>query len=344
VKPLLLVFWPYTLLRVIGEVLMRFSRETILITLLAVCIPAWCQSSITGLIADPHGAAIPNVQVEARNLSTNINRTAQTSGQGYYTISALPPGTYTVHVEAAGFRGVERTGVVLGEDDDLRIDFSLLLGQVQTTIEVNSQAPALQKETASMTTSLDPEAIQNLPLNGRNITALVALSSETRAIGSFGSYTQSANSDGRISIAGAPPSFNSFLLDGAANELPSGGGPMVPLSPDATQEIIVITHNAPAEYGRTGGGIVNYFSRSGQNHFHGSAWEFAENDAFDADDFFSNRNGKPIPPLSFHQYGAAVGGHMLPDKLFFFVNYEGSRQTIGSNAYYTVPTDAQRKG
>ena len=323
---------------------MRFTRETILIPLLAVCMPAWSQSSLTGLILDARGAAIPKAQVQARNLLTNINRVAQTSIQGYYTISALTPGTYTVHVEAAGFTGLERTGVVLGENQDLRLDLSLAIGGTQTTVEVNSQAPALQKETASVTTSLGPEAIENLPLNGRNITALVALSPETRAIGSFGSYTQSANTDGRISIAGAPPSFNSFLLDGNANELPTGGGPMVPLSPDATEEIIVITHNAPAEYGRTAGGVVNYISRGGQNQFHGSAWEFAENDAFDANDFFSNRNGKPIPPLSFNQYGAALGGHILPDKLFFFVNYEGSRQTIGSNAYYTVPTDLERKG
>ena len=95
---------------------MRFTRETILIPLLAVCMPAWSQSSLTGLILDARGAAIPKAQVQARNLLTNINRVAQTSIQGYYTISALTPGTDTVHVEAAGFTGLERTGVVLGEN------------------------------------------------------------------------------------------------------------------------------------------------------------------------------------------------------------------------------------
>ncbi len=119
---------------------------------------------------------------------------------------------------------------------------------------------------------------------------------------------------------------------------------MVPLSPDATQEIIIITHNAPAEYGRTAGGVVNYISRSGTNQFHGSAWEFAENNVFDSNDYFSKSAGKPVPPLQFNQYGGALGGRILPDKLFFFANYEGSRQTIGSNSFYTVPTDRQRTG
>jgi Carboxypeptidase regulatory-like domain/TonB-dependent Receptor Plug Domain len=323
----------------------RFLRQTVFVFLsLIASSHAWSQSTITGLISDPSGAAIANAQVQALNHNTNISRTGVTNDKGYYTISALTPGTYSVQVDAKGFTGVTRTGVILGENQDLRLDLAVALGTEKATVQVNTQAPALQQETTAVTTSLEQEPIQNLPLNGRNITELVALSPAVRAIGSFGSYTQSANSDGRISIAGAPPSFNSFLLDGNANELPTGGGPMVPLSPDATQEIIIITHNAPAEYGRTAGGVVNYISRSGTNQFHGSAWEFAENDIFNANDYFSKNAGKPIPPLQFNQYGAALGGHILPDKLFFFVNYEGSRQTIGSNSYYTVPTDRQRTG
>lgn len=331
---------------------MRFSRETcgflrrtIFVLLLVMASShAWGQSSMTGLISDPSGAAVANAQVQARNLNTNINRVAQTNAKGYYTISALTPGSYSVQVDARGFSEMTRTGVALGENQDLRLDLAVAIGSQQASVQVNTLAPALQQETTAVSTSLDQEAIQNLPMNGRNITELVALSPAVRAIGSFGSYTQSANTDGRISIAGAPPSFNTFLLDGDANELPTGGGPMVPLSPDATQEIIIITHNAPAEYGRTAGGAVNYISRSGTNQFHGSAWEFAENNVFDANDYFSKNQKKPIPPLQFNQYGGALGGHILPDKLFFFVNYEGSRQTIGSNAFYTVPTDRQRAG
>jgi hypothetical protein len=323
----------------------RLLRQTVfLFVLLIAGSYAWSQSTITGLVVDPSGAVIANAQVQAVNLNTNITRSAFTNGKGYYTISALTPGTYSVEVEATGFTNATRTGVKLGEDQDLRLDLAVTVGGNNTTVQVNTQAPALQQETTAVSTSLDQEATQNLPLNGRNITALVALSPAVRSIGAFGSYTQSANSDGRISIAGAPPSFNTFLLDGNADELPTGGGPMVPLSPDATQEIIMITHNAPAEYGRTAGGAVNYISQSGTNQFHGSAWEFAENSAFDANDYFSKNAGKPIPPLQFNQYGGTLGGHILPDKLFFFVNYEGSRQTIGSNTFYTVPTDLQRKG
>ncbi len=311
---------------------------------LAVTSSAWSQSTLTGLISDSSGAAIPNAQIQARNTNTGIDREAVTNQKGYYTISALTPGTYSVHVDANGFTPLIRTGVILGENQHLRLDLAVEVGAQQTTVQVNSQAPALQQESADVSTTLPQEAVRDLPLNGRNIEALIALAPATRSIGSFGIYQQSANTGGRISIGGAPPSFNSFLLDGDANELPTSGSPMVPLSPDATQEITIITHNAPAEYGRTGGGVVDYISRSGTNQFHGSAWEFAENDAFDANDYFSKRAGKPIPPLRFNQFGGALGGHILPNKLFFFANYEGSRQTIGSNAYYTVPTDLQRQG
>ncbi len=325
----------------------RYSKRVqpvVLLLLMLVAGRAWAQSAITGLITDPSGAVVTHARVQVRNTNTNIARSAATNDQGYYTLSALTPGTYTVNVEANGFGGLERTGVILGENQDLRVDLALSVGSERSSVEVNTQAPALQQETTAVSSSLDQEPIQNLPLNGRNITGLVALSPAVRVIGATGSYTQSANSDGRLSIAGAPPSFNTFLLDGNANELPTGGGPMVPLSPDATQEIIIVTHNASAEYGRTAGGVVNYVSRSGSNDFHGSAWEFAENDVFDANDYFSKTAKKPIPPLQFNQYGAALGGHIIRDKLFFFVNYEGSHQTIGSNAFYTVPTDLQRTG
>jgi hypothetical protein len=323
---------------------MKYLFGALVFLLAAMTGMAWSQSAITGLVTDVSGAAVVGAPIQAHNANTNIDRSAVTNEKGYYTISALAPGTYTVQVKAAGFSELTRTGVMLGENQDLRLDLAVVIGADKTTVEVNTQAPALQQETTGVSTSLEQEATQNLPLNGRNITGLVALSPAVRAIGAFGSYTQSANSDGRISIAGAPPSFNTFLLDGNANELPTGGGPMVPLSPDATQEIIIVTHNASAEYGRTGGGAVNYLSRSGTNQFHGSAWEFAENDTFGANDYFSKNAKKPIPPLQFNQYGGALGGHVIPDRLFFFVNYEGSRQTIGSNAFYTVPTDRQRLG
>ena len=312
--------------------------------LLMVASGAWAQSTLTGLITDPSGAVIPNARVEAMNLNTGVDQSAITNQEGYFTISALTPGAHSVRVSAQGFAPLTRTGIALDENQDLRLDLTLEIGTQEATVQVSSQAPALQQETSDISTSLPQEAIRDLPLNGRSIEALIALAPATRSIGSFGVYQQSANTGGRVSIGGAPPSFNSFLLDGNANELPTSGSPMVPLSPEALQELIIITHNAPAEYGRTGGGVVNYISRGGTNALHGSAWEFAQNDIFNANDYFSKAQGKPIPPLRFNQYGGAVGGHILPNRLFFFSSYEGSHQTIGSNAFYTVPTALQRSG
>jgi TonB-dependent Receptor Plug Domain len=173
---------------------------------------------------------------------------------------------------------------------------------------------------------------------------LVNLAPAVRGIGAFGSYTQSANTDGRISIAGGGPSFNSFLVDGTANELHTSGGPMTSLSPDATEEIRIVSRSAPAEYGRTGGGVINYISKSGSNDFHGSMWTYTQNDTFDANDYFTKNANKPIPPLSFYQYGATAGGPIIRQELFFFFNWEGSKQTIGSTSIFTVPTTLQRKG
>ncbi len=119
---------------------------------------------------------------------------------------------------------------------------------------------------------------------------------------------------------------------------------MADLSPDATEQIVIVTHNASAEYGRTGGGIVNAVSKSGTNSYHGGMWTYAQNSALNANDWFSKNQGKPIPPLSFYQYGTTFGGPIIHKRTFFFFNWEGSKQTLGSNVFYTVPTAAERQG
>ena len=305
---------------------------------------AFAQGSITGRVADPSSSAIPNASVRVTNNNTGVVRSASTNDDGYFTVPALPQGVFTVSVDASGFSKTTRTDVHLDQDQSLRLDLSLALGEVQSTVEVTSQAPALERETSQVNTTLESEPIRDLPLNGRNTTALVGLSPAVRPIGAFGSYTQSANTDGRISIAGAPPSFNSFLVDGTANELHTSGGPMTDLSPDATEQIAVVTHNAPAEYGRTGGGIINTVSKSGTNSYHGSAWTYVQDSGLNANNWFSKNQGKPIPPLKFYQYGTTFGGPIIHQKTFFFFNWEGSKQTLGSNVFYTVPTAAERQG
>ena len=306
-----------------------------LLTVLLMSSRTEAQSgSINGQVLDNSASSVAGATIDATNNATGVTRSDTSNQQGYYTISALPEGEYTIKAHANGFSNLERTNIRLDQSQSLRVDLELAVGGVETRVEVSSQAPALERESTALTTTLEKDAIVELPLNGRNIANLLNLSPAVRGIGALGSYTQSANSDGRISIAGGGPSFNSFLVDGTANELHTSGGPMMTLSPDATEEIRIISRSATAEYGRTGGGVVNYVSKSGSNDFHGSAWTYAQNDTFDANDYFTKNAKKPIPPLSFYQYGTTAGGPVIHDKLFFFFNWEGSKQTIGSTSLF----------
>jgi hypothetical protein len=301
-------------------------------------------AQFTGRVTDPSQAVIPGAQIKVTNLDTGITREVRTNAEGYFTIPLLPPGKYSIISRAEGFRPVSRSGMTLNEGQVQRFDIKMDVGQVTETVEVSGSAPLLEAATSALSTVVPNQRIIDMPLNGRNPIALSTLVPGIRTLGPFGVTPVSAYDGSRMSISGAPPSSNSFMVDGIAAENMTSGGIQLSLSADATEEFRIITKNPSAEYGRTGGGVVNLISKSGTNEYHGAAWEFLRNEALNANDFFANKAGRGRAPLRFNQYGATLGGPIRKQKTFFFANWEGVEQRTQSTSTRTVPTGLQRQG
>jgi hypothetical protein len=299
------------------------------------------QGSIWGLVTDQSGAVVPNVQMTLLNVGTSQSRTLSTGTDGVYVFTPLPIGSYQVTAEVSGFRTEVRTGLELHVQEKLEVDFRLEIGQTNQRVEVKSAAPPLQTAEASLGQVVGQRDIVNLPLNGRNIYQLVVLSPGA-----------SISPDGLPTISGQPSQQQSYLLDGVDNNnyqsLFQSGSPWnLQPSPDAIQEFKVQTNNYSAEFGRAGGGIVNVVTKSGTNQFHGDAFEFLRNAAFDGRNFFAQ--GKPR--FDQNQFGSSVGGPMVipgiydgHNKTFFFGDYEGFRARTGTTQVQNIPMAAWRSG
>jgi len=299
---------------------------------------------ITGRVTDSTGAIMPGVTVTVTNVATGVaNRTAS-NAEGYYNVLSLPPGQYSAEVQMQGFKPMVRDGIILTVDQVQRIDFTMVVGDVNERIEVKATAGLLDTATTSVSTLVPEQKILDLPLNGRNPMALMNLVAGVRTEANFGGLPISSYNTGAAVIGGGPPVSNSYMIDGIADEVPFSGAALVTLSVDATEEFRIVTHNLGAEYGRTGGGLINFISKSGTNEFHGTAYEFLRNKVLNANDFFANLAGAKVAPLVFNEYGATLGGPVVKNKTFFFFNWEEFRQRTLSQSFWTVPTAAERTG
>lgn len=312
-------------------------------------------ASLQGSVQDAGGASVVGATVTARNAATNVSQTATTGDDGNYLFPALQAGTYEITVEAPNFKTVRRDGVTLTVNQQASLPLVLEVGQVTEVINVTSEAPLLDSTQAGLGQVVDNTKIVNLPLNQRNAYALVLL-----APGVTGGVGFQFNEVG-FSINGGRQGSNDVLVDGIPSA-PSLVNPIQGLSVfpsvDAVQEFKVETNNYSAEFGRSGGGIVNLVYKSGTNDLHGSVYNFLRNSALDANNFFSNRNGIPLGSFKRNQFGASVGGPVvLPrfgeggpkflsgrDRTFFFFSYEGLRARNAANILTTVPTLLQRQG
>lgn len=312
---------------------------------LLLSVAAFAQTAqITGRVADSSGAVVGGAKVAVVHTDTGVRREIQTNGEGYYAAPLLARGSYSVRVQQAGFKESIRSGVTLDEGQTLRLDFALEVGQVSERIEVTGAAPLLETEGATISTVVTNQRILDMPTVGRNPLQFALLVPGVRAVGSYGDLPVSAFGGGRASIGGGGASVNSYMVDGIASENFTSGSLQTPLSVDATEEFRLIVRNPSAEYGRTGGGVINLISKAGTNEFHGSAYEFHRNKSLRANDFFSNRAGRTRPPLVFNQWGATFGGPIKKDKTFFFFNWEEFKQRTLATTIRSVPTSLQRNG
>ncbi|MBL8223133.1 MAG: TonB-dependent receptor, partial [Bryobacterales bacterium] len=237
-----------------------------------------------------------------------------------------------------------RSGLTLDEGQTLRLDLMLEVGQVSERVEVSGAAPLLETEGATVSTVVPNQKILDMPTYGRNPLQFALLVPGVRATGSFGDLPVSSFSGNAASIGGGISATNNYMVDGIPSENWASGNIMNPLSVDATEEFRLIVRNPSAEFGRTGGGVINLISKSGTNELHGSVYEFNRNKVLRANDFFSNRAGRARQPFNFNQWGATLGGPIKKDRTFFFFNWEQFKQRTASTSIRSVPTEAQRAG
>src|SRR5579884_1634624 len=300
--------------------------------------------SITGEITDPAGAAVSGAQVQLTNTGTGTVQSITADQSGSFRFVLLPPGAYSLQVTAAGFKTFRRDGLIVEVERSLAVPVIMQLGQVSETVEVSAASPLLDPNTSSLGTVMNTQKIQDLPLNGRNPMGLANLIPTVRGIGYFGGQVLSSWRLAAVSIGGGQPLSNGFMVDGIASDKMVDSGPMTFLTVDSTEEFKVQTNTLPAEFGRTSGGVITMISRSGTNDYHGGLFEFLRNDKLNANDFFANRAGRPIAPDKVNQFGGLLGGRVIKNKLFFFVNYEGYRERSFGIETITSPNDAQRSG
>jgi hypothetical protein len=309
------------------------------------------RSTISGRVTDPSGASVAGVKVLAVEKNTGARFETTASDTGEYSLPFLPPGPYTVTAEQSGFKKFSQEGLNVGTNVRLAIDITLQLGSQVETITVSADATMLQTSSASVGQVIGERQISLLPMNGRTPLTLAQLS-----------YGVTPTSDPRFTRPfdnAGPSGFSMGGGQGQSNELLLDGSPdmtrnrRVAYNPpvDAVQEIKVEAFQPDAAYGNTGGGTVNVVMKGGTNDFHGSLYEFHQNQQLKATPFFTNAAGRAKPVTRFNQYGGTVGGPvMIPkilngkNRLFFFFGYEGIRQSEPEPTFSTVPTAAQRNG
>jgi len=324
---------------------MRALYFCIVCVLLTPCM--WAQSSaVTGLVADPSGGVVAHATVTAINGTTGLERSMRTSAVGRYMIQFLPAGSYRIQVQAAGFRKAARTSVGLAVAQTARVDFTLELGEVPQEIAVEANAAILDTESAQLGSMAGERAVQDLPLNGRNFVTLAQLSGGAHESVPFALSSGQRPDDRRrtsaFAVNGQRDFLNNFLIDGMDNNERSIGTSVVKPSIEAVAEFKVLTNLYSAEYGRTGGGVVNLVTRSGSNQWHGSAFEFWRNEKLDAKNFFDPAG--PIAPFRQNQFGGSLGGPLRRGRTFFFGDYEALRVRQAQTYVSSVPTEKMKAG
>lgn len=328
------------------------QRSYFAVALLIACSSAFAQTGqITGRVTDPAGAVVPGVTVTVSQPSTGVQHVVKSNADGYYTESELMPGVYAVSVEHPGFKPVTRTGIQLDVDQDLRLDFSLEVGNVNERVLVTAQAPLLDTETQSIGQVVQGRQVVELPLLGRDAYALGELVPGVRISRGMNDLPVDQISTSSVSINGAPGNANEFLLDGAPNTAAAQNQPIIYANADSVQEFKVETNNYSAEYGRAAGGIFNVVTKSGSNDAHFTLYEFLRNTSFNSSNWFANLAGQPRPPIKFNQFGGVFGGPVVIPKLynghnktFFFLSTELVRYIQGLTYTATVPNPLELTG
>jgi len=301
--------------------------------------------SVTGSVLDTSGAAVVGAKVTLTNIGTSETQTAASDNSGNFRFLLLPPGTYTIECSLTEFKTFRREGIIVEADRSLAVPVTLSLDEASQTVKVVGGTPLLEPNNSEVGTTVDSQKVLDLPLNARDPMGLANLAPTVKGVGYFGGEILTSWRIGSINIGGGQALRSAFLMDGVPNDkMGDASGPNPFLTTDSTGEFKVITNGMSAEYGRTTGGVISVISKSGTNDYHGTAFDYLQNTALNADDFFSNKAGQKLAPVHQNQFGAAAGGHIAKNRVFFFANFEGFDQHVSHSAILASPTALQKGG
>src|SRR5882724_2052127 len=329
------------------------------LTLLFLLSPSGARAdelaTVTGYVTDPSGLRIAGAKVQATNVETNVSYSGESNGEGLFRIGSIPTGSYRVVVQKTGFKTTVKQGLELHVQDIVSLNFQLEIGSVAESITVNAETPLVNTESGAVSTVINRNFVESLPLNGRNFNTLLQLTPGVV----IAQQPISGGSPGQFSIAGQRTDSNNFSVDGvsanfgvsaglgssgtgSAAALSSIGGTSSLVSVDDLQEFRIETSSFAPEFGRQPGGQVMLTTRSGTNTFHGSVFDYFRNDVLDANNWFANQKGQPRAPERHNDFGGVLGGPVWKDKTFFFFSYEGARLRTPQTAVFPVPSEFAR--
>lgn len=329
---------------------MRVHRLIGLLLLVRAASAQTSGGTISGTVSDPASAVIAGAEVVIENTDTHEMRRTTSGSTGFYSAANLAPGSYQLKASAPGFSNLVRNELEVQVGAELVINVQLRVGAASEQIQVTETAPQVDTASSALGAVNTGFTVRELPLNGRDWTTLAALQPGVSIVRTENSAGLSNSRGNRglgtmMTISGSRPQQNNYRLDGVSVNDYAGGGPAsvlgVSLGVDAIQEFSVVTGNASADYGKTSGGVVNAVTRAGTDQVHGSAYEFLRNSQLDARNFFDPSR---VPPFKRNQFGGSLGGPVRRDKTFFFVDYEGVRQSLGITTSIIVPSPAARDG
>src|ERR1700678_1220983 len=327
----------------------RARQATILILCIAMALAlprALAQAifgSVNGTITDPSGAVVPNASITVTDTDKGTTRVVTTSDSGTYLIHDLIPDHYQFKIEAPGFSTVQSEVISVSADSSSQVNFELKPGTASQTVEVTAEAPELKTDRADVSTTLNTLTVEETPNLIRNTTALVLLAPATTASTFSNANAEDPQRSIPISSNGQSPFSAGFVLDGA-NDKDGFIGEIVVNPPlDSIQELKFINQNYDAEFGAAVAGVTVMQTKSGTNRFHGSVYDYRHSDAQQARDPFTqypgnNPVGPDIPSTLSNVFGGTIGGPIRKDKLFFFADYQGTREKVGNSFKLTVPT------
>jgi Carboxypeptidase regulatory-like domain/TonB dependent receptor-like, beta-barrel len=335
---------------------MRNSRQSatiVLVGLVLTSVFAWgsITGSISGVVTDPSNAVVSGVTVVATNTQTGVSTSVTSDVKGFYSLPSLPVGTYELQVSQTGFKTYKQTDLVVNANSALRVDVPLQVGAISERIEVHSDTVHVETESTQMGEVITSKSMTAVPLNGRAYTDLLALqpgvspytASDTNSPGLGDRPVDGGLNSGAQSVNGQRETANGFMVNGSNVEEGRNNGASIIPTLDSIAEFRIITNNFDSEYGNYSGGQVNVVTKSGTNAFHGSGFEFLRNTSLDAKNYFSAPTD-PTPVFRQNQFGGTFGGPIRVDKTFFFIDYQGTRQTQAPVVNTQMPSVANFGG